>query len=51
MKETTVFGAALAAGKAVGVWPNLDELPSSNNMTVFNPFINHDGKITCGCGQ
>lgn len=51
MKETTVLGAALAAGKAVGVWPNLDELPSSNNVIVFKPSINHDGNITCGCGK
>lgn len=51
MKETTVLGAALAAGKAVGVWPNLDELPSSNNVIVFKPSINHDGNITYGCGQ
>ena len=51
MKETTVLGAALAAGKAVGVWPSLDELPSSNNAIVFKPSINHDGNITYGCGQ
>lgn len=50
MKETTVFGAALAAGKAVGVWPNLDELLLSNKVTVFRPSIDHDGNLTCRCG-
>ena len=50
MMETTIFGAALATGKAVGVWPNLDKLLSPNNMTVFRLFIGHDGNLTCGCG-
>jgi len=41
MLETTALGAAIAAGFAVGVWENFDELKSINTagMTIFKPKI------------
>lgn len=41
MLETTALGAAIAAGFAVGVWKNFDELKSVNTAgtTVFEPKI------------
>lgn len=44
MRETTAFGAAIAAGLAVGVWESLDELRHVNTagQTVFKPTISKD---------
>lgn len=41
MRETTSLGSAIAAGFAVGVWKNFDELKRINqaNRTVFRPNI------------
>lgn len=41
MRETTAFGAAIAAGIAAGVWESLDELKGANTegRTVFKPQI------------
>ena len=39
MRETTALGAAIAAGLAVGVWKNIDELRGINRegSTTFLP--------------
>jgi glycerol kinase len=39
MRETTALGAAVAAGFAVGVWKNFEELANINvhGRTVFKP--------------
>lgn len=39
MRETTAFGAAIAAGLAVGVWESIDELREVNTEgeTIFKP--------------
>jgi len=39
MRETTALGAAIAAGLAVGVWKDLDQLKEVNTRggTVFEP--------------
>ena len=39
MRETTALGAAIAAGFAVGVWKNFDELKEVNTagQTTFEP--------------
>lgn len=40
MRETTALGAAIAAGFAVGIWPNkFDDLKGINreNRTTFTP--------------
>jgi len=44
MRETTAFGAAIAAGLAVGVWESLDELKHVNTagQTVFKPTISKE---------
>ena len=44
MRETTAFGAAIAAGLAVGVWQSLDELRHVNTagQTVFKPTISKE---------
>ncbi|WEW61451.1 Glycerol kinase [Emydomyces testavorans] len=41
MRETTAFGAAIAAGLAVGIWQNIQELETVNTegQTVFKPTI------------
>lgn len=41
MRETTALGAAIAAGFAVGVWENFDELKNINtaDRTEFRPQI------------
>jgi glycerol kinase len=41
MRETTALGAAIAAGLAVGVWANLEELQHVNTdgRTIFKPEI------------
>ena len=42
MHEVTALGAAIAAGFAIGVWRNPDELEGMNksNRTVFEAQIN-----------
>jgi glycerol kinase len=39
MRETTALGATIAAGFAVGVWKDFEELKGVNsaNRTVFRP--------------
>lgn len=39
MHETTALGAAIAAGFAIGIWNNFEELMETNraNRTVFKP--------------
>lgn len=39
MHETTALGAAIAAGFAVGIWKDFDELKDMNraNRTIFTP--------------
>jgi glycerol kinase len=41
MRETTALGAAIAAGLAVEVWQNLEELKTVNveGRTTFTPAI------------
>ncbi len=39
--ETTVLGAAFAAGIGVGLWPNEDALPTLE-ASVFMPSISED---------
>lgn len=41
MRETTSLGAAIAAGFAVGIWQEFDELKEINkdDRTVFQPKI------------
>lgn len=44
MRETTAFGAAIAAGLAVGVWQNIEELQTINRegQTIFRPEIDKE---------
>lgn len=44
MRETTALGAAIAAGFAVGVWNDLDELEEINkaDRTIFEPSISQE---------
>ncbi|CZR67949.1 probable GUT1-glycerol kinase [Phialocephala subalpina] len=46
MLETTALGAAIAAGFAIGVWQNFDELKSVNTAgtTIFQPKISAQEK-------
>jgi glycerol kinase len=41
MRETTALGAAIAAGFAVGIWKEFDELKEINkeDRTVFTPHV------------
>jgi glycerol kinase len=39
MLETTAFGAALAAGHAIGVWKDLGALHNEDTVTTFVPQI------------
>ena len=41
MRETTALGAAIAAGFAVGIWKEFDELKTINkeDRTIFKPQI------------
>ena len=41
MRETTALGAAIAAGLAVGMWKDLEELKEINTQggTIFEPKI------------
>lgn len=44
MRETTALGAAIAAGFAVGIWKEFDELKSINaeDRTVFEPAVERE---------
>lgn len=44
MRETTALGAAIAAGFAVDVWKDFDELKEINkaNHTIFEPQISKE---------
>jgi glycerol kinase len=44
MRETTALGAAIAAGLAVGVWANIEELQHVNTegRTTFSPQISKE---------
>jgi len=44
MRETTALGAAIAAGLAVGVWKNFDDLKDVNTegRTFFRPQISRE---------
>jgi glycerol kinase len=44
MRETTALGAAIAAGFAVGIWKEFDELKEINkdDRTVFYPQVGRD---------
>ncbi|OMH84718.1 Glycerol kinase, partial [Zancudomyces culisetae] len=42
MRETTAFGAAIAAGLAVGFWKNKTEIMGQNVTTVFKSKIGSD---------
>lgn len=44
MRETTALGAAIAAGFAVGVWKNFDDLKEINadGRTFFKPRISQE---------
>lgn len=44
MRETTALGAAIAAGFAVGVWKDFDELKEINqkDRTLFKPNISEE---------
>ena len=48
MRETTALGAAIAAGLAVGVWENLEQLSEVNleGRTVFRPKISKEESTT-----
>jgi glycerol kinase len=50
MLETTAFGAALAAGHAVGVWKHLEELHSEDAITRFVPNISADKRAAMHSG-
>ncbi|KAJ4171764.1 Glycerol kinase [Fusarium falciforme] len=47
MRETTALGAAIAAGLAVGVWEDFQDLKDVNTQdrTIFKPQIT-DGEVT-----
>src|SRR6195952_6042218 len=44
MRETTALGAAIAAGFAVGIWKEFDELKELNreDRTIFTPVENRE---------
>jgi glycerol kinase len=44
MRETTALGAAIAAGFAIGVWKDFDELKQINQQgrTAFEPKISDE---------
>lgn len=45
MRETTALGAAVAAGLAVGVWDELEDLKDVNRLgrRVFKPMMSENG--------
>jgi glycerol kinase len=47
MRETTALGAAIAAGFAVDVWKEFDELKEINqkDRMIFEPNISKDGSM------
>jgi glycerol kinase len=48
MRETTALGAAIAAGLAVGVWQDLEELKTVNveGRTTFTPAITKEASAS-----
>ena len=44
MRETTALGAAVAAGFAIGIWKEFDELKAVNQegRTIFKPEMSKD---------
>lgn len=44
MVETSVLGAALAAGKGVGLWTDIDCVNTSSVSTFSPSDISHDGE-------
>lgn len=44
MRETTALGAAVAAGLAVGVWKDFDDVRKMNTegQTIFTPQMTQD---------
>lgn len=46
MRETTALGVAIAAGFAVGVWKNVEELSMINKdgRTVFSPQTDQESR-------
>lgn len=44
MHETTALGAAIAAGFAIDIWKDFDELKDMNraNRTIFTPKVSAD---------
>ena len=44
MVETSVLGAALAAGKGVGLWREIDSVNTSSVSTFTPSDISHDGE-------
>jgi glycerol kinase len=44
MRETTSLGAAIAAGFAIGIWKEFDDLKDINQKgrTIFRPAISKD---------
>lgn len=46
MRETTALGAAIAAGFAVNIWKEFDELKELNkeDRTIFKPKIDKDAR-------
>ncbi len=44
MSETTALGATLAAGKAVGLWSDLESIKTSSVVTFSPSNISHDGQ-------
>jgi glycerol kinase len=49
MRETTALGAAIAAGIAVGVWKDFNELKEINrkDRTIFRPQISKKRVMLC----
>ena len=44
MAETTVLGAAMAAGKGVGLWTDLNSLNTSEIEKISPSDMSHDGE-------
>lgn len=51
MRETTGFGAALAAGLAIGVWKDIDTIHDyqDEKADVFQPNWDDSGKVIYTC--
>ena len=48
MRETTALGAALAAGRAAGIWKGVEEMRKLQveDATVFKPELDEKGNIS-----